>query len=95
MKNPYIILDLKPDADKGEIMKAQMLAMKKKEYPLQEIQLATRQLLDPVKRLIADFMFPTKVKSKRLQPIQTDLKFIEINLNIINENAFDSADYTL
>ena len=30
MKNPYTILDISQDADKAEIMKSQMLAMKKK-----------------------------------------------------------------
>jgi DnaJ-class molecular chaperone len=32
MTNPYTILGVSQDADKAEIMKAQMLAMKKKEF---------------------------------------------------------------
>ena len=90
MKNPYSILEVKQDANKGEIMKAQMFAMKKKEYSLQEIQIAAKQLLDPAKRLASDFMFPAKIKSKRIQPIQSTLTYNEINVDTLNKNAFDS-----
>ena len=90
MKNPYIILGVNQDANRGEIMNAQMSAMRKKAYSLQEIQVATRQLLDPAKRLAADFMFPVKIKAKRIMPIQCDLTYKAINLDVLNENAFDS-----
>ncbi len=90
MKNPYTILGVSQDAEKGEIMKAQMFAMKKKEYSLQEIHIATKQLLDPAKRLAADFMFPAKIKARRIQFIQSTLTNREINVNVLNENAFDS-----
>jgi DnaJ-class molecular chaperone len=90
MKNPYTILGVNQNADKAEILKAQMLAMKKKEFPLQEIAIAAKQLLDPAKRLAADFMFPAKIKVKRIQPIQSTLTHQEINVNDLNENAFNS-----
>lgn len=90
MTNPYTILGVCQDADKAEIMKAQMLAMKKKEFPLQEIAIAAKQLLDPAKRLAADFMFPAKIKVKRIQPIQSTLTYQEITVNALNENAFNS-----
>lgn len=90
MKNPYRILEISQDADKTEIMKAQMFAMKKKEFPLQEIAIAAKQLLDPAKRLAADFMFPAKIKTKRIQPIQSTMIHKEINVNALNENAFNS-----
>lgn len=90
MKNPYTILEVSQDADKTEIMKAQMFAMKKKQFPLQEIAVAAKQLLDPAKRLAADFMFPAKIKAKRIQSIQNTLSYREINVNALNENAFDS-----
>ena len=90
MKNPYTILEVSQDADKAEIMKAQMFAMKKKEFPLQEIAIAAKQLLDPAKRLAADFMFPAKIKTKRIQPIQSTMIHKEINVNALNENAFNS-----
>lgn len=90
MKNPYAILGVSQDADKAEIKKAQMFAMKKKEFPLQEIAVAEKQLLDPAKRLAADFMFPAKIKAKRIQPIQSTLTYKEINTDSLNENAFNS-----
>ncbi len=90
MKNPYTILGVSQDAEKAEIMKAQMNAMKKKEYPLQEIAIAAKQLLDPAKRLAADFMFPAKIKARRIQIIQSNFVYQEINTNNFNENAFDS-----
>jgi DnaJ-class molecular chaperone len=90
MKNPYTILGVSQDAEKAEIMKAQMIAMKKKEYSLQEIAIAAKQLLDPAKRLAADFMFPAKMKARRIQIIQSRLAYQEINTNNLNENAFDS-----
>jgi DnaJ-class molecular chaperone len=90
MNNPYQILNVGQDADKKEIMKAQMLAMKERRYSLQEIQIAVRQLLDPAKRLAADFMFPTKIKAKRPQKISIDVSVDKINLNDIDENTFDS-----
>lgn len=90
MKNPYTILGVSQEANKSEIMKAQMFAMKKKEFPLQEIAIAAKQLLDPAKRLAADFMFPAKIKAKRIQPIQSTLTYKEINTSVLNENAFDS-----
>ena len=90
MSNPYEILKVTQDADKKEIMKAQMLAMKERRYSLQEIQIAVRQLLDPAKRLEADFMFPSKIKAKRPQKISIDVPVDKIDLNDIDENTFDS-----
>ncbi|MEI6265922.1 MAG: molecular chaperone DnaJ [Sphingobacteriia bacterium] len=90
MKNPYSILGVSQDAEKADIMKAQIIAMKKKEYALQEIAIAAKQLIDPAKRLAADFMFPAKIKARRIQIIQSDLAYQKINPNDLNENAFDS-----
>lgn len=90
MKNPYSILGVSQDAEKDEIMKAQMLSMKKKEYSLQEIAIAARQLLNPAKRLAADFMFPARIKARRIQIIQSNLDYQDINVNALNEDAFDS-----
>lgn len=90
MSNPYQTLNVNQDAARSEIMKAQMLAMKEKKYSLQEIQIAVRQLLDPAKRLAADFMFPSKIKAKRPQKISIDIPLEKIDLNDIDENFFDS-----
>lgn len=90
MTNPYTILGVSQDAQKTEIMKAQMFAMKEKEFPLQEIAVAARQLLDPAKRLAADFMFPAKIRVKRIKPIKSTLTYKKFNADALNDNAFDS-----
>lgn len=90
MSNPYQILKVSQDADKKEIMRAQIIAMKEKKFPLQEIATAARQLLDPAKRLAADFMFPAKIKAKRPQKIFVELPEVTLKLDDIDDNAFDS-----
>jgi hypothetical protein len=90
MKNPYAILGIGQESEKSEIMKAQMLAMKEKKFSLQEIQIAAKQLLDPAKRLAADFMFPARIKAKRIQIIKSTLEYQKINVIDLNEDAFDS-----
>jgi hypothetical protein len=90
MNNPYEILNVSQNAEKAEIMKAQMMAMKEKKHSLQAIQVATRQLLDPAKRLAADFMFPTKMKSKRPQLIPVNIEIQDVDLSKLKENSFNS-----
>lgn len=90
MSNPYNILNVSQDASKGEIMKAQMQAMKEKKFKLQEIQVAVRQLLTPAKRLAADFMYPSKIRAKRIQKIPVEYPREKVNLSDFDENAFDS-----
>ena len=90
MENPYYILNVNQNASKKEILKAQMEAMKVRKYSLQEIGLATRQLLDPAKRLAADFMLPAKLKAKRPQRITVEFQPPPFDLKEINENTFDS-----
>jgi hypothetical protein len=90
MKNPYQILNISQDADRNEIMKAQLQAMKDKKHTLQEIAIAARQLLDPAKRLAADFMFPKKLKAKRPQKIIIDLQPVDIKISEIDDDALNS-----
>jgi hypothetical protein len=90
MKNPYRILNVSQDADKKTIMVAQMLAMRENKYSLQEIHIAVNQLLIPAKRLAANFMFPAKIKAKRPQKISIDFQIEKLDINDINENAFNS-----
>jgi len=69
MKNPYEILGVSQDATGAEIIlglkKAQVENMKTKRYQLSELQAAQRQLQSPAKRLVADFLYPSRPKSKR------------------------------
>ena len=92
MNNPYVVLGLEKNqnANKNEIRKANMLAMSARKYTLPEIATAMRQLLDPSKRLAADFMFPSRIKSRRLQKIVVNMTVKEIDLDSVNSNSFDS-----
>jgi hypothetical protein len=87
------------NATKQEIVKAYMLAiranMKSKKYSPQELTLAQRELLDPSKRFLIDFIFtPTKYKTKRVVKLEIDTPTEPIDLTTINENAFDNLDIT-
>lgn len=96
MKNPYEILKVYQNATKQEIAKALIIAqkenMKTKEFTLQELMLAQKQLLDPSKRLAADFMFPTKYKTKRPAKLEPNVKLEKVDIGSINENAIDSLN---
>ncbi|MCH8903987.1 MAG: hypothetical protein IIA45_08755 [Bacteroidetes bacterium] len=99
MKNPYHILKVSQNATNIEIAQAFVMLQKEniktKEYTAQEIMTAQKQLLNPAKRLVADYLYPSKFKSKRPKRIIIkDLKADRrIDINSINENAFDSLKY--
>ncbi len=90
MNNPYKILGVSQEADRKEIAKAFPIAIKERKFSPQEINLAQRQLLSPATRLAADFLYPAKIQAKRLQRIELDVKVPDIDLDDIDENAFDS-----
>lgn len=92
MKNPYEVLEVSQNATKKEIITGKILAMKKREHSLQDIQLAEKQLLHPSKRLISDFMYPSKIKAKRPKSIKIELTPKNISIDNINEDAFDSLN---
>lgn len=93
MKNPYEVLGVSQDATKKDIIKGKMTAMKQRVFSLQEIQLAEKQLLNPSKRLVADFMYSSKIKAKRPKLLKVDIKPSEVTLDDINENAFESLKF--
>ena len=92
MKNPYEVLNLTQDATKAEIIAAQKKAMMLRQFPINEIALATKQLLDAEKRLAADFMYPSKLTAKRPKKIESEIIVTEINLTEINPDAFCSLN---
>lgn len=100
MKNPYEVLSVNQNATKEEIqnafVKAQIENIKSKKYDGKELMEARNQLMIPSKRLVADFLFPVKLKSKRPKPI--DLSDLEIKENVdadsLNEDALDSLNYS-
>jgi hypothetical protein len=90
MKNPYEILGISQNATKKEIITGKMIAMKKREFTLQEIQLAEIQLLNPSKRLVADFMYPAKIKAKRPKLIHVKTPPLSTKIEDIDIDALDS-----
>jgi len=101
MKNPYEILSVNQNATKEEIqkafVKAQIENIKTKKYDGKELMEARNQLMTPAKRLVADFLFPSKLKSKRPKPIE--ISGLEANgkvdVNSLNDDALDSLKYSL
>ena len=89
MKNAYSILGIQQDATKQEIIRGQVLAMKEKKYPPREIAIAQKQLTSPVQRLGVDFIY-LNVKKDSIDMLTTRIKSVEIDLDTINPNAFDS-----
>lgn len=100
MNNPYQILAVHQDASKEEIHKAfvraQVENIKSKKYSGKEIMEAQKQLMNPEKRLVADFLFPSKLKSKRLKQIANDSLNIpeDFNQHTLNEDRLDSLKST-
>jgi hypothetical protein len=96
MKNPYEILKVSQNATKQEIAKALIVAQKEniknKLYKPQELMLAQKQLLSPAKRLAADFMFPSKFRTKRPSKLTVIYDSRNIDLENINPNAFNSLN---
>lgn len=95
MKNPYKFFNINQDATSQEIQRAAMLKQKEikktKEVSSQELMIMKKQLLNPEKRLIADFLFPKKIKGKRSKVCKiTPLSTKENEINELNHNAFDS-----
>lgn len=101
MKNPYDVLGINLNATKEEIqkafVKAQIENIKTKKHDGKELMEARNQLMIPSKRLVADFLFPSKMKSKRPKPIEiNDLEVKgQVDVNSLNDDALDSLKYSL
>lgn len=92
MDNPYLILNIPQNASKVEIhnatLKLQMENRKNRKYSGEFLIACQRILLEPYKRLAADFLFPSKLKSYRPKPIP--LLQMENNKVNLKQNIFDS-----
>lgn len=88
MKNPYEILEISQNADSKEITQGRLKAMVARKHTNQEIAIAAQQLMMPAKRLVADFLFPSKIKAKRPKLLKSNL-IIE-DIDDIDENALNS-----
>lgn len=94
MKNPYIVFGVSPNATKQEIQKAAIIKQreisKTKEFKQQELMKYKQMLLSPEKRLVADFLFPRKIASKRLKMNKINPLERKNCSDQIDSNAFDS-----
>ncbi|EJF54860.1 hypothetical protein SapgrDRAFT_3215 [Saprospira grandis DSM 2844] len=93
LHNPYDVLDLDQNASKKDIQKALPLALakqrKEKKYSPKDIMQAQKELLDPAKRLAADFLFLDRIRAKRPRKFeQPELPKIK-TLNQLAQNPFD------
>lgn len=84
-ENPYNILGIDRSASKGDIVKSVPLAMKQKRYPIKVIASAQKVLLDPEKRLIADYLSPIifPVESFKIEDF-TSLPSQKIELKLLD-----------
>ena len=90
MKNPYQILEVSQDANNSQILKAQMFAMRKRQYSNNDIAQARAQLSKPATRLAADFTFPVFEPFEDMRPLQAALQLKIIDINSIDPNAYNS-----
>lgn len=74
--NPYWVLGISQGSSRAEIIKAQMQAMKKKQYPVKVIAEAQKALMSPEKRILADFLLPC------LPPI---MRYRREDLSLLNQ----------
>lgn len=92
MDNPYLILNIPQTASKIEIhnaiLKLQMENRKSRKYSGEFLIACQRILLEPYKRLAADFLFPSKLRSYRPKPIP--LLELDNHKVDLNQNIFDS-----
>ena len=93
MKNPYEVLGVSQNATKSEILKARTTAMKNRIFRLPDIHMAEKQLLNPIQRLAADFIYPTRIKASRILWIQSECDETT-DIQSIDENIFNSLGPT-
>jgi hypothetical protein len=97
MKNPYEILGLNQNATKEEVqnafVQAQIENVKTRKCDGKELMEARSQLMIPSKRLVADFLFPSKIKSKRPKLMDVSALEMEGTAYNMNDDEFDSLKY--
>jgi len=89
-ENPYLILDVKPDAKNQEIIDAfqSKLGIRNCEYPQEVITDALNRLLDPQKRLEADWWNFNPIIIDNIDRKEYEISFA--NINELNSNMLDS-----
>lgn len=60
--NPYKVLNIDYRANNREILEAVALAMREKKFPIREVAIAQKELLDPISRVVHNFLNFINVK---------------------------------
>lgn len=90
MKNPYEILGVPQDASARDIISAVAVAMRKREYPANDIAKARVVLSRPSQRLAADFTFPVFPKRNKIALIKQQVQATGLTLDKLNPDKYDS-----
>jgi len=56
MMNPYKILNINKHSTKRDIIQAAALAMRERKYDVREVAAAQKELIDPISRIIQEFL---------------------------------------
>lgn len=90
MKNPYTVLGINQDANKVDIVKAQVKALRLKKFDAKEIASAQMELRNPARRLAVDFTFPILDNVGEFEAIASSIKSKEIDINKLNSDKYNS-----
>lgn len=90
MKNPYKVLNISQDASSQEIIRAQALAMRARNFSPREIAEARSILSKPASRLAADFTFPIFPKVEDVKLIVATVSSKNFTVDMCNPNKYDS-----
>ena len=90
-KSAYEILEISQDVNNKEINAAKNKAMLKDNYSniRQLVDKSAHRLLNPKSRFIEDLKFP-KLTLSRPRSLYLDLEVNDIDIDLINPDAFDS-----
>lgn len=90
IRNPYQVLNVSQDANSADLVKAQALAMRNREYSPREIAEARAILSKPATRLAADFTFPIFPEIKKIQELKSIAQATDLVVDMLDENKYDS-----
>jgi proline racemase len=90
MNNPYTVLGISQNATKVEIVKAQVKALRLKNFDAKEVVAAQKELHNPARRLAVDFTYPVVEEWKSIDKIESSIKSEKSDLNKFNPNKYKS-----
>lgn len=90
MKNPYQILNISQDASSADLVRAQALAMRNREYSPREIAEARAVLSKPATRLAADFTLPILPEINEIQELIPIAQPTDLVVDKLDEDKYNS-----